>query len=109
MIQIAGIQINGAPNVSFLLVARVVADRFDRRHIMMLTQAVVGGIIVALAFLTIAGLVSTWHIYVAAVFMGIFQSLSMPARMTIIDSAPAPSRGNPLRSRAWRGSSSTRS
>jgi len=42
MIQIAGIQINGAPNVSFLLVARVVADRFDRRHITMLTQAMVG-------------------------------------------------------------------
>jgi len=74
----------GAPNVSFLLVAGVVADRFDRRHIMMLTQAVVGGIIVGLAFLTIAGLVTVWHIYVAAVFMGIFQSLSMPARMTII-------------------------
>ena len=74
----------GAPNVSFLLVAGVVAVRFDRRHIMMLTQTVVGGIIVALAFLTIADLVSTWHIYVAAVFMGVFQSLSMPARMTII-------------------------
>ena len=74
----------GAPNVSFLLVAGVIADRFDRRHIMMLTQALVGGIIVALAFLTITGQVSTWHIYVAAVFMGIFQSLSMPARMTII-------------------------
>ena len=74
----------GAPNVSFLLVAGVVADRFDRRHIMMLTQTVVGGIMVALAFLTIADLVSTWHIYVAAVFMGVFQSLSMPARMTII-------------------------
>jgi len=74
----------GAPNVSFLLVAGVVADRFDRRHIMMLTQTVVGGIMVALAFLTIADLVSIWHIYVAAVFMGVFQSLSMPARMTII-------------------------
>ena len=74
----------GAPNVSFLLVAGVVADRSDRRHIMMLTQTVVGGIMVALAFLTIADLVSTWHIYVAAVFMGVFQSLSMPARMTII-------------------------
>ncbi len=74
----------GAPNVSFLLVAGVVADRFDRRHIMMLTQAVVGGIIVVLAFLTIVDLVSIWHIYIAAVFMGVFQSLSMPARMTII-------------------------
>ena len=78
------ISLYGVPNVSFLLVAGVVADRFDRRHIMMLTQLVVGGIITALAVLTITAQVSTWHIYVAAVFMGVFQSLSMPARMTII-------------------------
>jgi len=51
---------------------------------MMLTQLVVGGIITALAVLTITAQVSTWHIYVAAVLMGVFQSLSMPARMTII-------------------------
>ncbi len=74
----------GAPNVSLLLVAGVVADRFDRRHIMMVTQAVVGGVITGLAFLSIAGLVSIWHVYVAAVLMGVVQSLSMPARMTII-------------------------
>ena len=78
------ISLYGVPNVSFLLVAGVVADRFDRRHIMMLTQLVVGGIIMALAVLTITAQVSTWHIYVAAVLMGVFQSLSMPARMTII-------------------------
>ena len=78
------ISLYGVPNVSFLLVAGVVADRFDRRHIMMLTQLVVGGIITALAVLTITAQVSTWHIYVAAVLMGVFQSLSMPARMTII-------------------------
>ncbi|MCH7736905.1 MAG: MFS transporter [Chloroflexi bacterium] len=74
----------GAPNVALLLVAGVVADRFDRRHIMMLTQAIVGVVIAALAFLSIAGLVSIWHVYVAAALMGVVQSLSMPARMTII-------------------------
>ena len=78
------VSLYGVPNVSFLLVAGLVADRFDRRHIMMVTQAVVGGIIVALAFLTIADLVSIWHVYIAVVFMGVFQSLSMPARMSII-------------------------
>ncbi|MCH8801984.1 MAG: MFS transporter, partial [Chloroflexi bacterium] len=70
--------------VSLLLVAGVVADRFDRRHIMMLTQAIVGVVIAGLAFLAIAGLVSIWHVYVAAVLMGVVQSLSMPARMSVI-------------------------
>jgi len=74
----------GAPNVALLLVAGVLADRIDRRYILMATQAIVGGVIAALAFLTIADLVTIWHVYAAAFFMGVVQSLSMPARMTMI-------------------------
>jgi MFS family permease len=74
----------GVPNVSFLLVAGVVADRFDRRYILITTQAAVGGVIVALAVLEIAGLVATWHIYIASALLGVIQSLNMPARMTMI-------------------------
>ena len=74
----------GAPNVSLLLVAGVLADRFDRRHILMVTQATVGGIIAALAFLTITDIVAVWHVYTAAFAMGVVQALSMPARMTMI-------------------------
>ena len=74
----------GVPNVSLLLVAGVIADRFDRRYILIFTQAIVGGLIAALAYLTVADLVSVWHIYTAAVLMGAVQSISMPARMTMI-------------------------
>ena len=74
----------GAPNVALLLVAGVLADGIDRRYILMATQAIVGGVIAALAFLTIADLVAIWHVYAAAFFMGVVQSLSMPARMTMI-------------------------
>ena len=74
----------GAPNVSLLLVAGVIADRFDRRHILMLTQVIVSGVIAVLAFLTITELASVWHIYTAAVLMGAVQSISMPARMSMI-------------------------
>ena len=74
----------GAPNVALLLVAGVLADRVDRRYILISTQAVVGGVIAALAFLTISDLVAIWHVYAAAFLMGVVQSLSMPARMTMI-------------------------
>ena len=74
----------GAPNVSLLLVAGVIADRFDRRYILMLTQATVGGVVAVLAFLTVSEMVSIWHIYTAAVLMGAVQSISMPARMAMI-------------------------
>ena len=52
----------GVPNVSLLLVAGVIADRFDRRYILMFTQGSVGGVIAVLAFLSFTGLVSVWHI-----------------------------------------------
>jgi len=74
----------GVPNVAFLLVAGVVADRFDRRYIQMSTQAAAGGIITALAFLTFADNVAVWHIYAAAASLGAIQSISMPARMSMI-------------------------
>ena len=74
----------GVPNVTFLLVAGIVADRFDRRYVLMVTQAGVGFIIVALAVLTLIDAVLIWHIYVAAAMLGIVQSLNMPARMTVV-------------------------
>ena len=74
----------GIPNVAFLLVAGVIADRFDRRYVLMSTQAAVGVIISALAFLTIADLVVVWHIYATAALLGAIQSMGMPARMAMI-------------------------
>ncbi len=78
------ITIYGILNVTFLTVAGVIADRFDRRYILISTQAVVGGLVVVLAFLTVAGSVNIWHIYASAALLGILQSLNMPARMAMI-------------------------
>jgi len=74
----------GVPNVAILIVAGVIADRFDRRYILMSTQAAVGGLIAALAILTITDLVSVWHIYAVAALLGVVQAVSMPARMTMV-------------------------
>ena len=76
--------IYGVPNVAFLFVAGVLADRFYRRYILMSTQAAVGGVIAGLAILTITDLVTIWHIYIAAGLLGVIQALNMPARNTIV-------------------------
>ena len=76
--------IYGVPNVAFLLVAGVLADRFDRRYVLITTQAGVCVIIAGLAFLTLADLVVIWHVYAAAGLLGAVQSLNMPARMTLV-------------------------
>lgn len=74
----------GVPNVTFLLVAGIVADRFDRRYVLMTTQTGVGLLIATLGVLAAVDAVAIWHIYVAAVLLGIVQSLNMPARMTMV-------------------------
>ena len=81
----------GAPNVAFLLIAGVIADRFDRRYVLIATQGSVGVIITVLAVLTIADMVAIWHVYTAAFLMGFVQSLSMPARFAIIGDIVNPS------------------
>jgi MFS family permease len=78
------ISLYGIPNVSVLLVAGVVADRFQRRYVLMATQTAVAGIVAALAFLTVADLVEVWHIYAGAVLLGVTQGINMPARTTLI-------------------------
>ena len=81
----------GAPNVAFLLIAGVIADRFDRRYVLIATQATVGLVLALLAFLAIADTVAIWHVYTAALLMGLVQSLSMPARFAIIGDLVEPS------------------
>ena len=78
------ISLYGIPNVSILLVAGVVADRFQRRYVLMTTQAAVAAIVAALAFLTVTDLVLVWHVYAAAVLLGVTQGVNMPARTTMI-------------------------
>ena len=78
------ISLYGIPNVSVLVVAGVVADRFQRRYVLMVTQATVAVIVAALAFLTAADVVEIWHVYTAAILLGVTQGVNMPARTTLI-------------------------
>ena len=63
--------------------AGVVADRFSRRALVLLTQAL--GLIQAasLAALTLGGVVRPWHILAFAVVQGFIDTLDMPARQTL--------------------------
>lgn len=74
----------GIPNVVILTVSGVLADRVDRRNIMIATQAAVGLLITALGLLTATGQINVWHIYVAGAILGVVQGLNMPARTAII-------------------------
>ena len=74
----------GVPNFALLLFGGIVADRLDRRLMMMTTQSVVAVALFLLAFVEMADLVTLWHLYVVAFFLGTVQGLSMPARLAIV-------------------------
>ena len=74
----------GVPVILFSLVGGVIADRFDRRKIIVYTQLATGGLALLLAFLTVAGLVEVWHIYAVVFLNNTIQSASNPARRAVL-------------------------
>lgn len=74
----------GVPNVGLLMVGGVIADRIDRKRLLIVIQMMVGTAIAALAALSLAGVIAVWHIYLAAVLLGSLQALNQPARVAMV-------------------------
>ena len=60
------------------------ADYFDRRKLLMATQAAMGLCALSLGLLTVTGLVELWHVYVIAFLHGCAASFDAPARQTFV-------------------------
>jgi len=71
------------PAFALAPVAGVVADRFDRRSIVLLCYAALTGIAAALAWLTISGAIAVWSMLALAFLMGCCFSFSGPANAAI--------------------------
>lgn len=78
------ISLYGFFNIGFLMAGGIIADRMNRKHLLMVTQAMVGAMIGGLAVLTITEQVALWHIYLAAALLGVLQGLNMPARIAML-------------------------
>ena len=74
----------GLPNVGLLMVGGVIADRVDRKRLLITIQLAVGASISALAALSLAGVIAVWHVYVAAALLGSLQALNQPARVAMV-------------------------
>jgi MFS family permease len=72
------------PIVGFSLVSGVVADAFDRRRVMVLTQSLMAALAAALAVLTMRGLQSPWPIYAVAALSSAAGAFDGPARHALI-------------------------
>ena len=74
----------GMPTLGFVLFGGIFADRFDKRGLLMVTQALVVVLVLGLAVLESTGQVALWHIYVTAFVLGLLQAINTPARLAIV-------------------------
>ncbi|WP_321948914.1 MFS transporter [Paraburkholderia sp. J10-1] len=72
------------PQMLFMLWSGFAADHFDQRKLLMLTQALLGALAIALGVLTVTGLVQLWQVYVFAFLFGCTTAFDSPVRQTFV-------------------------
>ncbi|MBL8078822.1 MAG: MFS transporter [Anaerolineales bacterium] len=78
------VMLNSLPLFILAPWAGAIADRFNRRFILLATQAVAMFLAFALAILIQTGLIQIWHIYLASLTLGIVGALDFPAQQAFI-------------------------
>jgi MFS family permease len=73
-----------APRIALVMVGGVVADRVDRRWLLILAQAATAALYSALATLVVLELVQVWHVMVLAFLLGALRAFDNPVRQAIV-------------------------
>jgi MFS family permease len=74
---------NGVPAICLNLFGGVLADRWDQRLLVIVTQSLTAIFIFVLATLTLLDVVQIWHILVIAFCAGAVESFDQPARQSL--------------------------
>jgi MFS family permease len=72
------------PLVFFGLYGGVVADRFDRRRLLIVTQSALALLAAAIGLLVATNLIQLWMIWVAALLLGLIMSIDRPALLSFV-------------------------
>lgn len=72
------------PQILLLALTGYVADNFDRRKVLLVTQAVMGLLALGLGTLTLTGNAQLWQVYVFAFLLGCASAFDTPARQTFV-------------------------
>ncbi len=70
------------PILMFGAWAGVLADRYDKRRVLIFTNVASGLLSLTLGIVTVAGVVALWHIVVIALLLGLVTALDNPTRQT---------------------------
>jgi MFS family permease len=85
--------VTGLQFLPFLLLAPwagLIADRFPRRRILVLTQSMLALSSLVLGLLAVTGTAQLWHVYVVALLQGITTAIDNPARQAFVSDLVPP-------------------
>ncbi len=71
------------PNILITLIGGVVADRFDKRIILMSTSLIIALLLASLAWLDFTDAVRVWHVLTVAALVSLVSGLDWPTRVSI--------------------------
>src|SRR3954447_3501573 len=73
-----------APALLLWPAAVALADRMDRRKLLVATQTASGVLALGLGLLVLSGLAQLWHVYVFALLLGVVSAVDAPARQAFV-------------------------
>ena len=74
------------PTIAVALVGGVIADRVDRRRMLIATSSIIAGLLVLLAALDGTGVVAVWHVLAIAAAIALIAGLDFPSRQAFFPS-----------------------
>jgi MFS family permease len=78
------------PLVLFSPIAGVIADRYSKRKVLIVTQVALAVTAGVLGILAVTGLVTAWHVYVIAFVFGAAAAFDVPARQAFVNEMVGP-------------------
>ena len=80
------------PILLFGMYGGILADRYDKRRLLLATQTALGLLALTLGLLDVAGVVALWHVFVLAAGLGIATSVDTPVRQAFVSELVGPDR-----------------
>ena len=78
------------PTLVLSPVGGVLADRYDKRRVLLVTQALMGVLALALGALVATGTVALWHVFVLAAGLGAVGAIDAPVRQSFVSEMVGP-------------------
>ncbi|MCU1528394.1 MAG: transporter [Frondihabitans sp.] len=80
------------PPILMIPITGLIADRYDRRRMLMLTQGSMGMLGLLLGLLVVTDLVQLWMVWAFALVMGMVQAIDAPIRQSFVSELVPPKR-----------------